>query len=493
MSVTSRLSLAWIVGSAPLVACEEAEPAKVSPDTAAPEDTGDPAEAPRARWEGDWALDAASAVTWLGEGAGDRFGRTVGPAGDFDGDGQADALLGAYYRSEGYSRNGEAWLLLGPSDGWSADGAPDLSVIGEAEVEFVSRGMAGVSDLSGDGLHDLLIGAPNFGPGRGRAAVFLGGGGSGLRSLSEGDAVFEGTTGLFGAFVAGPGDMDGDGLADALVSAIFESTGGEGAGAVSFVGGEISGEGGSAADLPTLHGEVQDNAGWSSAAAGDVDGDGLADAWVGRPGADDGVGDGGAVALILGAPRVSAALVDAPLTALGVAAADRAGTSVAGGEDVDGSGAPDLLVGAPGAGAGAGEGILVLDPPASGTLTLADAASSWRAEVGGAAAGWCVALPGDLDGDGRSEALIGAFGGEAGLNEGVVALIYGPGLAGARGFAEADARFQGGEVGDFAGWFVAGAGDVDGRGGPDLLIGAQRSDRGGEEAGRTHLIPGAPD
>ena len=73
-----------------------------------------------------------------------------------------------------------------------------------------------------------------------------------------------------------------------------------------------------------------------------------------------------------------------------------------------------------------------------------------------------------------------------------MALLYGPGEGGASLFGAADARFHGGEVGDFAGWFVAGAGDVDGDGAPDLLVGAQRSDADGEEAGRVHLVSGVP-
>lgn len=462
-------------------------------DSTSPDDSGDSGDpTPLARWSGDQTLDDADHTVWLGEAAGHRLGRTVMRAGDADGDGYEDAALGAYYWSDETLRKGRAWLISGPIAPGDGDlDAAVLTVTGEAETEFVSRSLSS-GDVDADGLADLIVGSPNHGDGVGRAGLWRGGR-AGSLSASEADALVVGSGGLFGAFTSSPGDLDGDGLDDLLISSIFGAMGGASAGEVRVLPGPLDDGVSSDTDAPaTRTGAEGDEAGWFTAAAGDLDGDGYDDAWVGAPNHDAGGTDAGAVWLLRGpvADGVGALSDVADAAVVGDEAGGQAGRAVAGGQDLDGDGGPDLLIGGPSADAGNGAAWVLLSPPSSGSLSLGEADLRLAGEVVGGVAGWAVGLPGDLDRDGYGELMIGVYGGESGTVEGRASLFYGP-PAGAS-LSEADATFLGGEIGDFAGWFLSGAGDLSGDGAPDLLIGAQRSDRAGDEAGRAHLVAGAP-
>lgn len=467
-----------------VLACADSKPG-------VPGETADTAPLPPApRWSGSGELSLRAARTWLGEGPGDRLGRTVAAGGDLNGDGTGDLLLGAYYQTEDLSRNGKIYAFFGPLfAGEAALSDADWTAVGEAETAFVSRAMAGVGDLNGDGIDDLAVGAPNDPVGIGQVGLFAGGSLGGDHVLSEADVRLSGETGLAGAMLLGPGDLDGDGLADLLVSAIFEESGGVGAGATYALPGPVLADQLLADVAARRIGAEEDNAGWFLSAAGDVDGDGRADVWAGAPGADAAATDAGAAYLLLGpiSDGIETFASAAALTLLGAGEGHRAGSSVAGGSDLDGDGAADVAVGEPGADAATGAVAVALGPLGTGTLDLSAAWARWTGSAARVQAGWGLALPGDLDRDGFGELWIGSFGGDE-LLPGEAALVYGPPAAGTHTLTEADASFSGGEDGDYAGWFLSGAGDVDSDGLPDLVVGAQRSDAAGEEAGRVHLL-----
>jgi hypothetical protein len=157
-----------------------------------------------------------------------RFGTSVGTAGDVNGDGYADVIVGAPYYSAGQTNEGRAYVYLGSASGlasnpaWLADGQQDFARLGS------SVGSAG--DVNGDGYADAVVGAPFYSNGQayeGRAYLFLGSA-AGL-PFTVGDWVVESdqVTAGFGAAVATAGDVNGDGFADVLVSASnFDNGGG---------------------------------------------------------------------------------------------------------------------------------------------------------------------------------------------------------------------------------------------------------------------------
>lgn len=155
---------------------------------------------------------------------------------------------------------------------------------------------------------------------------------------------------------------------------------------------------------------------------------------------------------------------------------DRAGSSVAGGSDLDGDETPDVAVGAIGRddGDGLAGAVYVVSGVATGTLDLSLADAKLKGVEFGDEAGWTVAMPGDTDGDGHDDIVVGAPGGDgaAGANCGRIYLVLGPIRGAASLGLVAAAAIEGEEVNDLIGEVLAGAGDVNGDGNADLLAGA---------------------
>ena len=382
-------------------------------------------------------LDAASATTWTGVAAGDGAGAWVAGGGDLDGDGYSDLLVGAPAATGAVAGSGAVYIVHGPATGGGSLSGADATLLGLVSGDLTGQSVTAAGDVDGDGFGDVLVGvwgddnrATNAG-----AAYLLSGPLEGGVSLGGATARLLGyaASDFAGFRVAGAGDVDGDGLDDLLVGAYASNPGGvNSAGTAYVVLGPVSGD----VYLHTADGRIegalaQDFTGRSVAGVGDIDGDGKDDVLVGATGVDTAGSQAGAAYLALG-PATGALDVatDMQATFDGEQGSASAGRAVGPAGDVDGDGFADLLIGADGEDLSGNDrgAVYVVQGPVTGTMSLEDAYGRAVGATDDVGAGWSLAGDADLDGDGRSDLLVGGPGdGTNGLDAGAAYLLLGSG------------------------------------------------------------------
>lgn len=406
-----------------------------------------------------WTTESNDAFGYLG--------RSVAGAGDVNGDGYSDVLVGAY----GFDNEGSAYLFLGGEQGledeaaWRAEGDQVGSSYGYS--------VASAGDVNADGYGDIIVGARLFDGAlvnEGRAYVYLGGV-DGVASAPVWTVGSDVGDGYFGDTVSGAGDVNGDGYADVMVSEPFFQGG---TGRVHVFLGDATGlsavaawVGGGRSAQPLFGREV--------ASAGDVNGDGYGDVVIGAPWYANGQATEGRVYLFVGGP--SGLQVEADWTDESNAAGQRLGSNVSGAGDVNGDGYSDVLAGWPAR--------LYLGC-ATGPLSL----SAWgiQGSSENARLGTSVASAGDVNGDGFGDVVVGAPFYDGGETEEGRAFVF---LGDVAGLAHTAAwSAQPDQSGAHFGMAVTTAGDVDGDGYADVLIGAPGYDGGEVDEGRAYVFRG---
>jgi hypothetical protein len=410
------------------------------------------------------------------------FGGSVGTAGDVNGDGYSDVVVGVPNHNGG---DGRAIAFygsstgLGPTPNWIVDNNRDFAVFG------LSVGTAG--DVNGDGYADVIVGAPYYRGdlvGEGRAFVYHGSA-SGLSQVANWIVEGNQVSAYFGYSVGTAGDTNGDGYADVIVAAsAFDNDQADEGRAYVYLGsaGGLSTSATWTVETNQASAQLTD-----VAAAGDVDGNGYSDVLVATPNYDDGLTNVGRAFLYVGSPAGLSA--SAAWMAESNQASAQLGSSAATAGDVNGDGYADLIVGAPGYDNGqVDEGrVFVYHGSAIGPPSGA----SWTAEGNqpGARFGSSASTAGDVNGDGYADVVIGApFYDNGQVDEGRTVVYHGS-AAGLK--ATVNWKVESNQVGAQFGASVGSAGDVNGDGYGDVLVGSPLFNSGQVDEGRAFLYRGS--
>jgi hypothetical protein len=452
--------------------------------------------------------DLVADAKFVGEHWGDQAGFSVASAGDVDGDGRDDVVIGSPYQTAGGGSYGEddaagaAYLMTGPVEGMVHLADATAKWVGTDTWDKSGWDVASLESAAGNPR--IAIGSASAWGGTstpqipGTAHVVVADE-PGEHSLAEAQATLQGVSDYdcAGFALAGIGDVDGDGAGELAVGARGDDTAAHEAGAVYIWDGTVAGAVAIDGARATWLGEFEyAAAGWAVAGAGDADDDGTPDVLVGAPFLSYDVDAPGRAYLIDGGATGVHSLGEATAILEGELPDDGAGRAVAGGGDVDGDGIADLLVGAPMESA-AGEdtpGVVYLVlGPVTGERSLADADARLSGREAEDGAGSAVAMVGDVDGDGYGDLLVVSARAdtEAGSGASAAYLLFGP-LSGSMTLGDQGAVIA--SEWDVGGYWsdVAGAGDVDGDGLDDFLLGARPDDSGGTWAGAAYLVYGRP-
>ena len=472
-------------------------------------------------------LEIATDLGVLIQGAspGEQFGTSVSTAGDVNGDGLADLIIGAPAQGAGH-----VYVLFGADDLQNLDLSglmPEQGFVltGLGQGDQTGWSVASAGDMNGDGLDDLVFSAPRSDseqPDSG--TVYLIFGQTDLAELDletlspsqgiriQGASAFD----VAGVAIASAGDVNGDGFEDLIIGAPYSQNTQTWAGESYLIYG---GPDLSSLDLSALNSsqgfrltgsEFGARSGFSVASAGDVNGDGLDDLIVGAFGATGADYYAGASYIIYGSQNsqdVSLATLtpEQGFAILGASFGEISGWSVDGAGDVNGDGFDDVIIGAPWGSMGgfyAGQAYVIYGGQDAETVDLSALSPQQGFIIQGDEAfddaGRSVSSAGDVNGDGYSDLLIGApFATSEAGPHGEAYIIYGgqdlsqdnqidlTTLTEAQGLIiRGDAAF------DVAGWAVSAAGDVNGDGFDDVSVGAPSSDDGGVDAGDVFIIFG---
>ncbi|MBN2543365.1 FG-GAP repeat protein [bacterium] len=366
-------------------------------------------------------MDTIPDLRILGTMEREQFGISLSNAGDLNGDGADDLVVGGNVTRD----IGGAYIFFG---GALLDSVPDITTIGEARVDNYGYSVTGVGDINEDGFDDILIGAlynDARGPRTGKAYLYFGG--EDMDSLP--DMVFTGRDSLddFSCCLDGDYDFNNDGVPDFIVGAV--------------------------------------QAGWASSYVPDS---------LVRP---------GEALIFYGGTALDS---DPDIVVRGENPMDFFGGTVSGIQDFNGDGYDDFISGGyhySEVESVAGRAYLYLSSEFPDTTP--DLIMSGRIED--ETFGDIVADPGDINGDGFGDLLVGASKNrDTGISTGVIYIYYG----GEEVDPTPDIIIFGEREGDRFGWACETIGDINGDLLPDLAVSAPRNDAAGENAGKVYIFLG---
>ncbi len=379
-----------------------------------------------------------------GETTNNNFGYSLSSAGDVNGDGFADVIVGAVLFNH---NRGRAYIFYG---GLSMDNIADVILTGEASNNFFGKAVSSAGDVNDDGYSDVIVGAVGYNSGRGRAYIFYGG--AIMNNMADVIMTGENQGDEFGYSVSSTGDVNGDGYSDVIVGADIypDFTDKRGRAYIFFGGGSIN----NVADV-TMTGEYPNNYfGISVSDAGDLNNDGYSDVIVGAKGYNTGTGR----AYIFNGGFLMDTIPDIVMT--GQNQGDDFGIVSSAG-DVNGDGFDDVIIGANNYENFKGRayifnGGFLMDTIPDIVMTGQNQGDDFG----------IVSSAGDVNGDGFDDVIVSAnqfqnFTGRSYIFYGDLSMDTTP-----------DLILTGNALSEYFGFSVSSAGDVNGDGYSDVIVGS---------------------
>ena len=483
-----------------------------------------------------------------GENARDHSGEVVSSVGDINGDGYDDFAIGASIANPNVrGSSGSVYIVYGKSDGSIDFNGVELFDIVASNGDLGFRIDSGYSvddqrhaisadDVNGDGYNDIIIGAPFADPNgyySGSTYVVFGkeSGFSGTIDLSDIVRIGDGfridgeNTGDWSGDSVSAGDVNNDGYDDIIIGAPYADPSGGGSGSTYVVFGKENGFSRTmglseldGSDGFRIDGESGGDLSGYSVSAGDVNNDGYDDIIIGAAGADrngNSVSNRGASYVVFGkdddafAATMNLSELDGSngFRINGESAGDASGISVSSAGDINGDGYDDIIIGAPNAdpnGSSSGSVYVVFGKESGFSRAIEpselDGSDGFRinGESAGYSSGFSVSSAGDFNGDGYDDIIIGAHYADSNgnINSGSTYVVFGKesGFSRVIELSELDGsdgfRINGESGDDHGGVSVSSAGDINGDGYDDIIIGADGAARKGFNSGSSYIIYG---
>lgn len=464
-----------------------------------------------------------------GQAPSDMSGFSVSSAGDVNGDGLDDLLVGAKGSDpSGLSNAGRSYVVFGKTAGTAvrlsdiSAGSGGFVINGRSADEGSGTSVSNVGDVNGDGLADILVSSYSIswpsGAWNAPAYVVFGKTSTASVELSNvadgtGGFAISGRTGIAQSYqnvmmqsaVSGAGDVNGDGLADLILGTNYANTQ-----TTYVVYGKTSGTTVEMSSMTAasqgfvISGSFYSSAGWSVSNAGDVNGDGYGDILIGAPYSNNtaNVRYAGRSFVVFGQSANANVNLNDVIAGRGGFLIDggnndsMSGYTVSAAGDVNGDGLADVVVSAPftpGINGNKGQVYVVHGKTSGDTINLANITNGIGGFVIQASyyrAGESVSMAGDINGDGLADLILGYK--EGGYGEPVF-VVYGKTNNSAVQLADlASSNGPGGfKINSYASNEVSYAGDVNGDGLDDLIVGVSgEASYAGAYSGRSYVIFG---
>lgn len=412
------------------------------------------------------------------------FGTAVSSAGDVNGDGYSDIVIGCYTYDNGQKDEGHVFIYHGGADGVGTKDA--LTVSNNKSNAQMGMSVASAGDVNGDGYDDVIVGAPFYDLGEAAEGVAFvyNGSISGLITNSYSILQKNQANSYFGGSVAGAGDVNGDGFDDVLVGAKDYTDGLINEGSVFIYFG--SGTGIDPGGVPQVLQRDVANAdfGFVVAGAGDINRDGYADIAIGAPL----YANTGNVFVYYGSQQGAGSY----LSITGPQINSHFGEAVSTAGDVNGDGYADIIAGAWRTNYGElGEGAAYIFHGAPGAMSTNPSKTLESNQIN-AFFGVSVSSAGDVNGDGYSDVIVGSnsYDNEQ-SEEGIAMVYYGTSTGISIAAPSAPTRLESNAAGALFGSSVSSAGDVNGDGYSDVIVGAYNFINGPNK-GKAFVFHGSP-